>query len=129
MVQNDIRFVFTAPLTPDGEIAAHVAKHGDGVQDIAFAVDDVEPRLARDHIPGAASALEPTELDGGREGVLRRTRSTPTARCVHSFIDRNDYHGTFAPGYHRVTTPPPRRRAARCCSRSTTAWATSGSAT
>ena len=25
MVQNDIRFVFTAPLTPDGEIAEHVA--------------------------------------------------------------------------------------------------------
>ena len=42
MVQNDIRFVFTAPLTPDGEIAAHVREHGDGVHDIAFAVDDVE---------------------------------------------------------------------------------------
>ena len=42
MVQNDIRFVFTAPISPDGEIAEHVAKHGDGVKDIAFAVDDVE---------------------------------------------------------------------------------------
>src|SRR3954447_19750928 len=41
MVQNDIRFVFTAPLTPDGEIAEHVRAHGDGVHDIAFLVDDV----------------------------------------------------------------------------------------
>ena len=40
MVQNDIRFVFTAPLTPDGEIAEHVRAHGDGVHDIAFSVDD-----------------------------------------------------------------------------------------
>ena len=39
MVQNDSRFVFTAPITPDGEIAEHVARHGDGVKDIAFAVD------------------------------------------------------------------------------------------
>ena len=36
MVQNDIRIVLTAPLTPDGEIAEHVHKHGDGVHDIAF---------------------------------------------------------------------------------------------
>ena len=42
MEQNDIRFVFTAPLTPEGEIAEHVHKHGDGVHDIAFAVDDVK---------------------------------------------------------------------------------------
>ena len=31
----------TAPLSPDGEIARHVQEHGDGVHDIAFAVDDV----------------------------------------------------------------------------------------
>src|SRR4029079_10057882 len=42
MVQNDIRIVLTAPLTPDGEIAEHVHKHGDGVHDIAFLVDDVK---------------------------------------------------------------------------------------
>ena len=30
LVQNEIRFVFTAPLTPDGELAEHVRQHGDG---------------------------------------------------------------------------------------------------
>src|SRR6188768_4562189 len=40
MRRNDITFVFTAPLTPDGEIADHVRAHGDGVRDIAFAVGD-----------------------------------------------------------------------------------------
>ena len=71
MVQNDIRFVFTAPLTPDGEIAEHVRAHGDGVHDIAFAVDDVESAWRETTSRGAVSALEPTELDGGEDGVLR----------------------------------------------------------
>src|ERR1700752_5244956 len=42
MVQHDIRCVFPAPLTPDGEIAEHVREHGYGFHDIAFRVADVE---------------------------------------------------------------------------------------
>ena len=72
MVQHDIRFVFTAPLTPDGEIAEHVRAHGDGVHDIAFRVADVGSAWRETTARGAASALEPTELDGGDDGVLRR---------------------------------------------------------
>ena len=72
MVQNDIRFVFTAPLTPDGEIAEHVREHGDGVHDIAFRVADVESAWRETTTRGAASALEPTEIDGGEDGVLRK---------------------------------------------------------
>src|ERR1700752_2505986 len=60
MVQNDIRFVFTAPLTPDGEMAEHVRAHGDGVHDIAFAVDDVESAWRETTTRGAEPALEPT---------------------------------------------------------------------
>ena len=58
MVQNDIRFVFTAPLTPDGEIAEHVRAHGDGVHDIAFAVDDVESAWRETTTRGAVSAAD-----------------------------------------------------------------------
>ncbi len=36
LVQDKIRFVLTTPLQPDGEIAAHVRLHGDGVRDIAL---------------------------------------------------------------------------------------------
>ena len=46
--QNDITIVLTGALSPDGEIAEHVPRHGDGVQDIAFAVDDVDVVVARD---------------------------------------------------------------------------------
>jgi 4-hydroxyphenylpyruvate dioxygenase len=102
MVQNQIRFVFTAPLGPEGEVAEHVRKHGDGVHDIAFAVDDVESAWRETTSRGAASALEPVELKGDK-GTLRRCAIHTYGQVIHSFIDRNDYRGAFAPGFHRVT--------------------------
>jgi 4-hydroxyphenylpyruvate dioxygenase len=104
MVQNDIRFVFTAPLTDTGELAEHVRRHGDGVHDIAFAVDDVASAWRETTARGAVSALAPDEL-AGEKGVLRRSAIHTYGEVLHSFIDRSDYHGTFAPGYHRVTKP------------------------
>jgi 4-hydroxyphenylpyruvate dioxygenase len=104
MVQNDIRFVFTAPLTPDGELAEHVRKHGDGVHDIAFAVDDVASAWEETTKRGARSALEPSEAEG-QKGTLRRSAIHTYGEVLHSFIDRSDYHGTFAPGYHKIKNP------------------------
>ena len=105
MVQNDIRFVFTAPLTPEGEIAEHVHRHGDGVKDIAFLVDDVESAWRETTKRGAVSVLEPTEIDAGDDGVYRKSAVRTYGEVVHSFIDRNDYHGVFAPGYRKVKKP------------------------
>jgi len=102
---NDIRFVITAPLTPDGEIAEHVHHHGDGVKDIAFAVDDVESAWRETTKRGAVSVLEPTEIDGGEDGVLRRSAVRTYGDVIHSFVDRNDYHGVFAPGYRKIKNP------------------------
>ncbi|MDQ6682733.1 MAG: 4-hydroxyphenylpyruvate dioxygenase [Chloroflexota bacterium] len=104
MAQNDIRLVLTAPLTPEGEIAEHVRKHGDGVHDIAFAVSDVTSAWEETTRRGARSYLEPTEI-AGKKGTLRRSAIHTYGEVVHSFVDRSDYHGTFAPGYHRVSRP------------------------
>ena len=104
MAQNDIRFVFTAPISDTGELAEHVRRHGDGVHDIAFAVDDVASAWRETTSRGAKSALEPTEVPG-EKGVLRRSAIHTYGEVLHSFIDRSDYHGTFAPGYHRITKP------------------------
>jgi 4-hydroxyphenylpyruvate dioxygenase len=104
LVQNDIRFVFTAPLTDTGELAEHVRRHGDGVHDIAFAVDDVASAWRETTARGAVSALEPTEVPG-EKGVLRRSAIHTYGEVLHSFVDRSDYHGTFAPGFHRIAKP------------------------
>ena len=104
LVQNDIRFVFTAPISDTGELAEHVRRHGDGVHDIAFAVDDVASAWRETTARGAVSALEPTEVPG-EKGVLRRSAIHTYGEVLHSFIDRSDYHGTFAPGYQLITKP------------------------
>ena len=105
MQQHDIRIVLTAPLTPDGEIAEHVREHGDGVRDIAFAVRDVDAAWRETTARGARSALEPLALDGGEDGILRRSAVRTYGDVRHSFVDRSDYHGAFAPGYRKVKKP------------------------
>ena len=102
--QNKIRFVLTTPLQPTGEVAEHLMRHGDGVKSIALTVDD------------AASAWEETTHRGAK-GVSRPVRtkdSNGTARCsaiaiygdtIHTFVERNAYHGAFLPGF--VAAPSP----------------------
>ena len=105
MRQNDITIVLTGALGPEGEIAEHVHRHGDGVKDIAFAVDDVAASWGETTARGARSAIEPAELDGGEDGILRRAAVFTYGEVRHSFIDRRAYHGAFAPGYRRVKNP------------------------
>ena len=128
LVQNDIRFVFTAPISPDGEIAEHVAKHGDGVKDIAFAVDDVESAWHETTKRGAVSAQEPT-ADRGQEGRPPPQRD-PHLRRGDPLV-RRPFRLSRRPSRRAITASRTRRRrrAGRACSRSTTASATSRSAT
>ncbi|HEY8168529.1 MAG TPA: 4-hydroxyphenylpyruvate dioxygenase [Candidatus Limnocylindrales bacterium] len=105
MVQHDIRFVFTAPLGPDSEIAEHVHTHGDGVHDIAFRVPDATSAWRETTSRGARGAQEPIELDGGEDGTLRRSAVHTYGEVIHSFVDRTDYHGAFAPGYRPIKQP------------------------
>jgi 4-hydroxyphenylpyruvate dioxygenase len=105
MRQNEITIVLTSPLGPDGEIADHVHRHGDGVKDIAFVVDDARASFEETTKRGAKAAIEPVEIDGGEDGVLRRSAVFTYGEVRHSFIERTDYHGAFAPGYRRVKRP------------------------
>src|SRR4051794_21292808 len=60
--QGRIRIVLTGALTPDHEIGAHVARHGDGVKVIALSVPDVDHAYREAVARGAASVCEPFEL-------------------------------------------------------------------
>jgi len=102
--QNEIRFVVTGSLGPDGEIAEHVKLHGDGVHDIALAVDDAASAWQETTKRGARSALEPSEYETD-DGVLRRSAVHTYGEVVHSFVERADYHGVWGPGYRRIKMP------------------------
>jgi 4-hydroxyphenylpyruvate dioxygenase len=107
MKQNDTTIVLTGALSPDGEIAEHVHRHGDGVHDIAFAVDDVRSAWRETTSRGASSYLEFAEAGSDEDGMLRRSAIHTYGEVIHSFIDRSEFHGAFAPGFRKVKKPAP----------------------
>lgn len=98
LAQNDLRFVLTASLLPDGEIAEHVRLHGDGIKDVAILVEDVRAAFDMAVAGGAKAVLEPTvrEDDSGRVLVAQIATYGDT---VHSLVQRDGYHGIFMPGF------------------------------
>jgi 4-hydroxyphenylpyruvate dioxygenase len=101
--QGKIRLVLTAPLGPDGPIAEHVRKHGDGVRDLALWVDDTREafRLAVER--GAEPVHEPrVEQDADGEVVLAAIRTY--GDTIHTLVQRSGYRGPFMPGFVPVTS-------------------------
>jgi 4-hydroxyphenylpyruvate dioxygenase len=78
--QGKVRFVLTTPLRPDGPIAEHIAKHGDGVKDIALWVDD--------------------------HGMVCMASIATYGETIHTFVERRDYHGAFLPGFQAIAEDP-----------------------
>jgi len=96
--QGDARIVLTAALRLDGDIAAHVAAHGDGVRDIAFTVPDATRAFEHAVASGAAPVSEPRVHEDEYGRVVRAAIAT-YGDTIHSLIERSDYAGTFMPGY------------------------------
>jgi 4-hydroxyphenylpyruvate dioxygenase len=96
--QNKLRFVLTASLVPDDEIARHVVLHGDGIKDIAIAVSDARAAFEMAVRGGARAVLEPTVLEDASGRIVKATIAT-YGDTVHSFIQRDAYAGTFMPGF------------------------------
>jgi 4-hydroxyphenylpyruvate dioxygenase len=102
LVQNKIRLVLTSPLGPEGEIADHVRRHGDGVRDIALWVDDARDAYEKAVERGAESAYEPRAArDDNGEVVTAGIRIY--GDTIHSLIERRNYTGTFLPGFQNRT--------------------------
>lgn len=96
--QDKIRFVLTSPLGPDGQIADHVRKHGDGVRDFAFWVDDARDAYAKAVDRGAVSIHEP-EVTSDADGEVIIAAIGTYGDTIHSIVERRNYHGLFLPGF------------------------------
>src|SRR5262252_269065 len=100
LTQNKIRLVLTTPLSPDGELAEHVRRHGDGVRDIALWVDDARDAHAKALERGAESAGDPRALrDDDGEVVVAAIKIY--GDTIHSLVERKNYRGVFLPGFER----------------------------
>jgi 4-hydroxyphenylpyruvate dioxygenase len=97
--QGAIRLVVSGALDPDSPIADHVRRHGDGVHDLAWLVDDADATFAAAVERGARVVREPwSETD--EHGTLRLAQVAAYGETVHTFVDRtNRPAGVLEPGY------------------------------
>jgi len=97
---NELTFVFTTPLNPNHEeFSAHHAKHGDGVKDVAFTVDDAAGIYEKAVSRGAQSVRAPETLEDEHGSVVLASVKT-YGDTIHTFVQRNGYQGIFMPGYN-----------------------------
>ena len=100
LAQGKIRLVLTSSLGPDGEIAEHVRRHGDGVRDLALWVNDARDAYDKAIERGAESAYEPRVLrDDDGEVVIAGIKIY--GDTIHSLVERRNYRGAFLPGFQR----------------------------
>ena len=69
LAQGDVRFVVSAGLGPDSEIARHVLEHGDGIRHLAWRVDDAYAAAEAAAAKGATVVAEPTRVNGDAGSV------------------------------------------------------------
>ena len=96
--QGRVRLVFSTPLNGNNELAEHIRRHGDGVKDIAFHVDDAKACYEACIARGAKSAREPETLSDENGSVTKASIFT-YGETLHSFISHDDYNGPFLPGF------------------------------
>lgn len=96
--QGKIRFVLTSALGPEHEISQHVLKHGDGVKVLALWVDDARDAFQKAVERGAKPAIEPKTLKDEHGEVTVASIHT-YGETLHTFVERNHYHGAFMPGF------------------------------
>ena len=98
LTQGKIRLLLTCALGPDGAIAEHVRRHGDGVRDIALWVDDAREAHRKAVERGARSVQNPT-VSRDDQGEIVTAAIGIYGDTIHSIVERRNYRGPFMPGF------------------------------
>ncbi len=113
--QNNVNFVLTTPMGPEHPAAEHIKRHGDGVRDIAFQVEDADQAFEEALKRGATAVSEPRDLTD-EHGTVRHAAIQTYGDTIHSLISydkgkgsstngtstnghKNAYTGVFLPGF------------------------------
>ncbi|XP_043966919.1 4-hydroxyphenylpyruvate dioxygenase [Gambusia affinis] len=98
--QGKIIYVFSSALNPGNkEMGDHLVKHGDGVKDIAFTVEDCDFLVQKASERGAIIIKEPHTLED-KNGKIRLAVLQTYGDTTHTFVERKGYKGLFLPGFH-----------------------------
>ncbi|MFT2019750.1 4-hydroxyphenylpyruvate dioxygenase [Streptomyces sp. 796.1] len=104
--QGGITLVLTSALTPKHPVAEYVARHGDGVANIAFEVSDTAEAFATAVERKAIVVEEPvTHRQGGNEVVTASVLGF--GDVAHRFVQRTGDRADFLPGTMDVTDVEP----------------------
>ncbi|RPD46678.1 4-hydroxyphenylpyruvate dioxygenase [Paracnuella aquatica] len=102
--QAKLTFVLTSALRPEGPIADHVFRHGDGVKHLALRVPNAADAWLQTTQRGAVSSMEPQRVEDEKGEVVLSGICT-YGDTVHLFVERKAYNGVFLPGYRAWTNP------------------------
>ncbi|HTX02759.1 MAG TPA: 4-hydroxyphenylpyruvate dioxygenase [Candidatus Acidoferrales bacterium] len=105
--QRDLCFVVTSSLRSGGTIADHVARHGDGIRDVALTVSDARAAFSAAVAGGAKVIREPKETSDAHGTAVIASIGT-YGDVIHTFVERRAYGGAFLPGYvaHSLAVRP-----------------------
>ncbi|XP_053562322.1 4-hydroxyphenylpyruvate dioxygenase isoform X1 [Bombina bombina] len=98
--QNKCIFIFQSPLNPGNqEMGEHLMKHGDGVKDVAFQVEDCDFLFQKAKERGAVIVKEPwiEEDEGGRVKYAVIQTYGDTTHTLVEYL--GPYRGIFLPGF------------------------------
>ncbi|MET2717963.1 4-hydroxyphenylpyruvate dioxygenase [Streptomyces carpaticus] len=108
LASGTARFVLTSVVRPETEygefLARHVARHGDGVIDLALQVPDVHAayRYATGH---GAIGLRSPRRTADEHGHVTRAAIATYGETRHTLVERSGYRGAYLPGYHPTQAP------------------------
>jgi 4-hydroxyphenylpyruvate dioxygenase len=98
LTAGSARFVFTGSVRAGTATAAHHARHGDGVVDIALEVPDVDTAY-RHAIAQGARGREVPQDQSDEHGTVRFASIDTYGETRHTLVDRSRYAGAFRPGF------------------------------
>ena len=104
LTAGQVRFVLTGAVHAGAPAAAHHARHGDGITDIALAVPDVDAAYAHAVRQGATGYAAPRTV-GDAAGEVRLAAIGTYGDTRHTLVDRSRYRGGFLPGFVPLTKP------------------------
>ncbi len=98
-----VRFVVKGAVDPASPLVAHHDRHGDGVDDIALTVTDVDRCVAQARAQGARVLAEPHDV-ADEFGTVRLAAIATYGETRHTLVDRSRYRGPYLPGFFTRTS-------------------------
>lgn len=97
---NRIVFEFQSSYDPEDKLGMgeHVRKHGDGVKDVVFEVENCRKVYEYAIKKGAIGASEPREIED-KDGKVVMATLRVYNDTVHTLVEKKNYNGLHLPGY------------------------------